>query len=157
MLSREMKGKIKMAQKELKLDDGQYRQMLLDRYGVDSSTKMSFADALDLLAHFKKLGWKPRPPKEAEQPGPPAGRRPQPREGNEAMVAKIAAMLKNAGRLGQGAARLAYADGIARHMFFGGDLDVQVWVEWLERWQLVKVIQALEFDAKRVLKRANDA
>lgn len=156
MLSREMTAKIKIATKELKIDDGQYRQMLQDRYGVDSCTKMTPANAWDLLAHFKKLGWTPRPPKEAEQPAPPAGRRPQPREGNEAMVAKIAAMLKNAGRLGQGAARLAYADGIARHMFFEGDLNVQVWVEWLERWQLVKVIQALEFDAKRAVKRVGD-
>ncbi|GAB0058070.1 hypothetical protein SIID45300_02410 [Candidatus Magnetaquicoccaceae bacterium FCR-1] len=148
-------AKIHIAKKELGLDDAQYRQMLRDRYGVESSKTLSAQDIADLLSHLQKLGWKPKLPKAAEQPAPPAGRRPQPKKGNEAMIAKVAAMLKNAGRLGQGATRFAYADGIARHMFFGGDPDVQVWVEWLERWQLVKVIQALEYDAKRLPRKTD--
>ncbi|MBF0340217.1 MAG: regulatory protein GemA [Magnetococcales bacterium] len=157
MPNRADSAKIHMAKKALAMSDSQYRDLLRDRYGVESSKDLSAADTADLLGFFRQQGWEARPPREAEQAQPPAPRRPAPRKNVAAMVAKIAVQLRDAGRLGKGVDRLAYADGIARHMFFKGHPEVQVWVEWLEPGQLVKVIQALEIDAKRRVRRLDDA
>lgn len=53
--------KIHIAKSELAMDDHAYRDLLADRYGVGSSLKLTPTQADDLLAHFKRLGWKVKP------------------------------------------------------------------------------------------------
>lgn len=48
-------AKINIACKELGIDK---YQLLLDRYGLDSSKDLTRRQVWDLLAHFKSLGWK---------------------------------------------------------------------------------------------------
>lgn len=52
-------AKIHIARKELRLDEETYRDMLAERYGVRTASKMSIAGLEDLVAHFVNLGWKP--------------------------------------------------------------------------------------------------
>ncbi len=54
------KAKIHIAKKEIGLSDQVYRDLLLDRYGVESSKYLKDGDVRDLLDHFRALGWRPR-------------------------------------------------------------------------------------------------
>lgn len=58
-LRRSLYGKIEIAKKQLALDDDAYRDILEVRYGVRSRTQMSTARLVDLVEHFKTLGFKP--------------------------------------------------------------------------------------------------
>eukprot|EP00831_Metopus_contortus_P013417 TRINITY_DN15440_c0_g1_i1.p9 TRINITY_DN15440_c0_g1~~TRINITY_DN15440_c0_g1_i1.p9 ORF type:complete len:156 (+),score=43.77 TRINITY_DN15440_c0_g1_i1:408-875(+) len=53
---RGMIAKIKIAMKQLGMDDGQYRTMLLDRYGKDSAAKLGLKDMADCVRHMEALG-----------------------------------------------------------------------------------------------------
>lgn len=67
------KGRIKMLQKDLNMDDVTYRSMLYG-YGVKSCTKMTFGDAYNLI---KKLEGMKTPNTPSPQPSPqpsPGGR-----------------------------------------------------------------------------------
>jgi hypothetical protein len=50
---------IAIGRKLLNLDDETYYNMLSDRFGVDSSTKLDAAQRRQLLDHFKQLGFEP--------------------------------------------------------------------------------------------------
>ncbi len=56
---RQLYGKIHIARKALALDDDTYRDILRARYGKESSTRLSPAQLVDLVEHFKSLGFKP--------------------------------------------------------------------------------------------------
>ncbi|KJR41914.1 protein of unknown function DUF1018 [Candidatus Magnetoovum chiemensis] len=55
--SKNQRQLIKIGQKHLGWSDDFYRDVLTMRYGADSSTKLSYADAQDLLAHFEAYGF----------------------------------------------------------------------------------------------------
>ena len=55
MPSRAEYAKINIACKELGIDK---YQILADRYGLESSKQLDRFQTQDLLAHFRKLGWK---------------------------------------------------------------------------------------------------
>lgn len=69
-------AKIHIARKDLRLDDQTYRDLLAERYGVRTASKMSIAGLEDLVAHFVNLGWKPKraAPKRAGSRSPAPGR-----------------------------------------------------------------------------------
>ena len=54
---------IKIAQKDLGIEDADYRALLTERYWVDSCTRLSQADADDLIKHFMSLGFVKKKPK----------------------------------------------------------------------------------------------
>lgn len=54
-------AKVKIAQKQLGISDDDYRAMLAERYGVDSSTRLKGAQLGNLIQHMERLGFKPRP------------------------------------------------------------------------------------------------
>jgi len=56
-------AKIHMAKKDLGLDDTAYRAILVRVTGKDSSGNMSERQKLSAISEFKRLGWKPKPPK----------------------------------------------------------------------------------------------
>lgn len=53
-------AKTAIAQKQLGLDDDVFRDLLENRYGVRSRTKMSEHELVDLLEYFGTLGFRPR-------------------------------------------------------------------------------------------------
>lgn len=53
-------ARIHIAKKELGLEDGTYREVLRDRYRRESAADLSEGEAADLIAHFRRLGWRPR-------------------------------------------------------------------------------------------------
>jgi phage gp16-like protein len=54
-------AKIKIAQKQIGLSDDDYRAMLAERYGVESSTRLTGAQLGNLIQHMERLGFMPRP------------------------------------------------------------------------------------------------
>ncbi len=63
-----MLAAIHIAKKELALDDDTYRDLLETRYNKRSSAKLSVKQLMDLIEHFKGLGFKAKkaPPKRAK-------------------------------------------------------------------------------------------
>ena len=60
-------AKIHIAKKDLALDDDTYRCLLERLFGVASAKDLTYSDHLTLLAEFRRLGWKPKPPKVQSQ------------------------------------------------------------------------------------------
>lgn len=52
---------IHVAKAQLGLDDDLYREILENLYGVKSCTKLSYAQANNLIEHFKSKGFTPKP------------------------------------------------------------------------------------------------
>lgn len=127
---RNLLAQIHIAKKELGMDDATYRAMLHSVAGVTSAKDLSVAAATKVIANCKRLGWKPKAATKA-------GRKPTPAQHKARLMAKIEAMLATAGR------PWAYADAMAARMFGVDKTD------WLAPEQLVKVVAALTYDAKR--------
>jgi phage gp16-like protein len=53
---RSLLAKVHIAKKQLGMSDDDYRQMLLDRFDVDSSAKLPFLKLNELVRHFEALG-----------------------------------------------------------------------------------------------------
>ncbi|MCW3479715.1 regulatory protein GemA [Neisseriaceae bacterium JH1-16] len=123
-------AKIHIAKKELGLDDGTYRAMLQTVAGVTSSKDLTAAGSAKVLEHLKRCGWKPKASAHAD-------RKPKASAPRRALIGKIEALLAEASR------SWAYADAMAQKMFQVEKL------EWLTPEQLVKVVAALTYDAKR--------
>lgn len=121
-------AKIHIAKKELALDDDTYRAVLQGMTGKTSAKDLTETEALNLLAYFKRSGWKPKSK---------AGKRPNPPLDKAALVRKIEAQLAEAKR------PWAYADSMAKHMFKIDKLD------WCDVDQLQRIVAALAYDAKR--------
>lgn len=129
-----LRGKIKLAQKQLGLDDDTYRDMLQRVTGLRSTKGMTAAQMQAVIADCIRRGFKPAPGKR-EWKGKPK------QTGDVPMLRKIEALLADAGR------EWAYATGTARHMFGIERL------EWLNDMQLHKLVAALQKDANRRSKR----
>lgn len=123
-------AKIHIAKKDLAMDDDTYRAMLQAVAGVSSASALTPAGVNAVLAHLKRCGWKPKASKNA-------GTRPQVAAERTALIGKIEALLAEAGR------PWSYADAMAQRMF-GVDKT-----GWLQPNQLVRLIAALTYDAKR--------
>lgn len=52
-------AKIHIAKKELGLDDATYRDILRDRYHLESAADLTPRQAADLIAYFRQKGWRP--------------------------------------------------------------------------------------------------
>ncbi|KZE34162.1 gp16 family protein [Crenobacter luteus] len=123
-------AKIHIAKKELGLDDATYRAMLQSVAGVSSSKDLSDAGVTRVLAHLQRCGWKPKAAAKV-------GKKPSVGRGRQALVGKVEALLAEAKR------PWCYAEAMAKRMFGVEKVD------WLEPEQLVKLVAALSYDAKR--------
>ncbi len=68
MPSRKALAKIHIAKKELNLSDTEYRQILYNCFGVDSSKYLTDQQADMLIAIFVDMGWKPKKKQQKPQP-----------------------------------------------------------------------------------------
>ena len=132
-------AQIHIAKAQLDLAEDTYRNLLMTIGRVDSSSKLSAEGRQRLLAHFRKLGWKPAPPKNAGSTShKQAEKRPTPAAENVGMVKRIRAQLISLGRLPN-----TYADGIAKQAF-GVDF-----YEWCTNEQMHKLTAMLAVEQKR--------
>lgn len=126
--------KIKIAQKELDIDDAAYRQLIGDLFpGKTSCTQLSQPQADALLVEFKAKGWKPKPSKK-----PPGKRR---RPGTIALVTP-----GQRARIAAEAAKISWRfdDGLTRFLRSRFKFDYPK-----TSGQAVKVIEALKAMAAR--------
>lgn len=115
----------------LKWDDETYRAVLARcTGGKTSSTKCSLAELEKVLEYMHNSGFPRSVPR--------YGRRPNVARSRTDILAKIEAMLADAGRPWE------YAESMTRHMFKGRQA-----IEWLTDEELTKLMQALIIDQKR--------
>ena len=72
MPAQKLIAKIKIAQKQLGIEDDDYRDILYRKFRVSSCTSLSDSQALVLIHHFRDLGWVPqsrKPKKYDDQKG----------------------------------------------------------------------------------------
>lgn len=132
-LRRSLIAKIKIAQKELGLDDATYRAVLLRVTGKSSCTECSIPELERVAEDMRQHGFKPKNS---------AGRRPNRRDSADPMMRKIEALLLDNGWSWN------YAHGTARKMF---KVDR---VEWLSDGNMHKLVAALQISANRRKKGA---
>lgn len=123
---------IKIAQKQLGMDDDTYRAMLWTVARVKSCTELDFVGRRNVLDHLKKCGFKVTAGKNAGKS------RPAPAADKAALVGKIRALLIALDNKPD-----AYADGMARKMF-----GVER-MEWCSAPQLGKMVAALNYSLAR--------
>ena len=125
-------AKIHIAKKDLQLDDATYRAAIsmISNDKTDSSAKLNRRQRLDLVEHFKSLGWQDKPrkrrPKNMDKPGSRA-----------AQLGKIGALLTI------GKKSWAYADALAKRIC---KVDS---ITFVNDGELYKIITALRNQAKR--------
>ena len=132
-LRRSLIAKIKIAQKELGLDDATYRAVLLRVTGKSSCTECGIPELERVAEDMRQHGFKPKNS---------AGRRPNRRDSADQMMRKIEALLLDNGWSWN------YAHGTARKMF---KVDR---VEWLSDGNMHKLVAALQIAANRRKKGA---
>lgn len=121
-------AKIHIAKKDLGLSDAEYRAVLDEKFGVESSSQLKASQLEQLTFHFQALGWKPKT--KNDKPKNMAGTR-------GPLLRKIGAHLAEAKR------PWSYAHAMSQRMF---KVDK---VEWCRPDQLAKIVAALEYDARR--------
>lgn len=142
MPSRAQLAMIHIARKGLALPEDHYRAAL-GRFGVASSRDLSEQQADQLIDFFVGLGWQPVSKAPGKSPDkPPVSER-------EKYRRKIYALLRDSNRLGGDDDPFAYANGIAKKMFFRHEPNVVIRVEQCDEVQLRKVVQALQYQARR--------
>ncbi|PVX80033.1 gp16 family protein [Paraburkholderia unamae] len=120
-------AKIHIAKQQLGLDDETYRVMLRSVGDVDSARDLTPASAARVLAHLERSGFKPTG----------GGRRPRVAAGRAAQLAKIEALLADAGRSWD------YVNGMVKRIC---KVDA---IEFCNGDALAKLIAALQIDSKR--------
>lgn len=78
---RALLAKVHIAKKELRLDDETYRDILKRLFGKPSSKNLTQSQLVDLVEHFKSLGWKSRPSRRAAGAPRGGGRKGRPLDG----------------------------------------------------------------------------
>lgn len=132
---------IHIGKKHLGLDDATYRHLLQDAAGVESCADASEAGLKAILSRLEKLGFNP-----TGRVARDFGRKPaKPPQDRQALIAKIEALLADAGR------HWNYAHGCARRMF-GKDA-----LEFCTADELWRIVAALEKDKQRRRSRESDA
>ena len=122
-------AKIKIAQKQLQMDDTSYRALLLRITEKSSCTKCSDKQLDQVLAEMRRLGFVPATKHRADKPNA----RPE----IQGMINKVEALLASK------KLPWVYAHAMAKKMF-GKDQ-----VQWLEANELHKLIAALQIAANR--------
>lgn len=135
-MRRSLIAKIKIAQKELKLDNETYRAVLLRVTGKLSCTDMGVAELEAVLTDMQAHGFKPKPK---------AGIRPKRRKSADGMLRKVEALILDNGWSWN------YAHCTAKRMF-GVDR-----VQWLSDENLWKLVAALQIAANRKAKAKETA
>lgn len=138
---RAMLAKIHIAIKDLGLDDATYRLMLDNLYGVTSSAKLKPRQLDDLLGHLTSRGFVARKKGDKSAPSDSARSR-------EPMLAKIAALLTELGRIEGRHVPWDYAVGILKRQ------SGVYRLEWATPAHLRAVIAALD---KRLRKLGREA
>lgn len=128
MIARSTLAKIHIAKQQLGLDDETYRVMLRSVGGVESAKDLTPTSAARVLAHLERSGFKPKGN---------VGRRPRVAGGRAAQLAKIEALLADAGRPWD------YVNGMVKRIC---KVDA---IEFCDGEKLGKLIAALQLDAKR--------
>ncbi|MDY3123599.1 MAG: regulatory protein GemA [[Actinobacillus] rossii] len=126
----QMITKIHIGKNQLKMTDNQYRVFLLDAVDKHSCAVMSDAELMQVLQAMRKQGVVFTSTKFKEK-------RPTPRADKAKYLAKITALLTNQGKPQK------YADAMAKKAF-----GIE-FVNWLEPWQLKKIIQMLAVYERR--------
>lgn len=128
MIAASTLAKIHVAKKQLAMDEDAYRAMLKSVGGVESSKDLTPHGAAKVLSHLERCGFKPIGH---------AGRRPRVAPSRAGQLAKIEALLKNAGR------PWSYVDGMVKRIC---KVDA---ISFCDIDMLAKLIAALQIDAKR--------
>ncbi len=121
---------IHVAKKTLALADDEYRSLLLAVTGKSSAADLDWRGRKALIDHFKKIGFKVVAKNAGRSKPAVAGPR-------QRYIGKIAAQLTTAGR------PWAYADAMAKRIC---NIDR---IDWCEPADLLKIIAALTYDARR--------
>lgn len=124
-------AKIHVAKNQLAMHDDEYRSMLRSVAGVESAKDLTSVGAHKVLRHLELCGFKP-----VER-----SRRPRVAVGRVAQLAKIEALLADAGRSWD------YVAGMVKRV-----CKVEA-IEFCDGEALAKLIAALQIDAKRREKR----
>jgi len=132
---------IKVAVRQLGLDEETYRALLVRVTGKSSCAQMSDGERGKVLDALKAQGFVLECNGKSVDHHRPKDTRREPQADNTRMLRKVEALLADAGRPWD------YAHAMARHMF---DVDR---LEFLRSGQLHKLIAALQIDANRRLKR----
>lgn len=129
-----MIAKIKIAQKQLCVDDDLYRDVLDERYGVRSCTKLTLKQLDDFVRFFCGRGWKERTIRARK--GDTAAPTEQAMS-RKAMLSKIEALLAELGSKQDKHVPWSYAAAILKRMYKVDKL------EWAKPEQLRALISAL--------------
>jgi len=136
-MRRALIAKIKVAQKELGLDDTTYRAVLERVTGKRSCADMDVSELESVVADMRSHGFKPK------AKGNPHGKPHLRRTSSAAMLDKVEALLTVGGK------HWNYAHAMARRMF-GKDK-----VEYLDDTQLHKLVAALQIAENRKTEKAS--
>jgi len=132
---------IKVAVRQLGLDEETYRALLVRVTGKSSCAQMNIAERGKVLDALKAQGFELVRSGQSVFHHRPKDTRREPKADNTRMLRKVEALLADAKRPWD------YAHSMARHMF-GVDR-----LEFLRGGQLHKLVAALQIDANRRLKR----
>lgn len=133
---------IHAAARQMGWDEGTYRAILERVTGQDSAKDLTERQRKKVLDEFARLGWRSprhRNPRPAASPAGASDGLPLtgPGWGKDRLIAKIGALLTEAGR------GWAYADGCARKMFKADS------IRFCNPDQLQKIVAALTYDQRR--------
>lgn len=131
---RVMIAKIKIAQKDLDFDDGDYRALLERVTGKVSCTAMNVAELAKVLDEFKRLGWAPVASASPKRPKP----------ADHPAAKKARAMLISLGLLGV----IRNASEASLEAFARRQMGVER-LQWADQAQVYKLIEALKAIAER--------
>ena len=134
---RKLIAKVKIAQKQLGLDDGTYRDLLELAVGKRSATKMTDKELTKVIEVMKKQGFQ-------DQSGGHQADKPDVAEGKQSLINKIEALLADSGK------PWAYATAMAERMFKKKQL------QWLDTSELHKLVAALQIQANREEERSQN-
>lgn len=133
---------IHAAARQMGWDEDVYRAILERVTGQTSAAGLTARQRLKVLNEFARLGWNPKTAPGHRHPNAEALPLTGAGWGKDRLLAKIGALLTDAGR------GWAYADGIARKMF---GLDS---LRFCDADQLRRIAAALHYDQQRRAKRA---
>lgn len=125
-----MIAKIKIAQKQLHMDDSAYRELLLRLTSKTSCAKMNQDELERVLREMRRLGFKPTKNQRHVVP--------KHRRSTDAMMSKISALLAD------NKLPWSYADAICKRMF---SVDK---VQWLSDEHMHTLIGVLQIHANRI-------
>lgn len=128
-----MLAKIHIALQQIGISDEEYRGILRERWGVESSKDLSLDGLHDLLLHLSKLGFRATP------------KAPTPARGAGSYIAKIEALLTEKGRVEGTDVPWGYAVAILKRQTRGQVTSLQA----ASPAELKRVIAAITYDAMR--------